>query len=196
VRFHVLTAASMKMAAFWDIVSCSLVEVDRHFWGADCLHHLALMMETVRTYETSVYILESCRLHILLFNIPDFPPGFYWALHLLWESLATEWTTGRFRFEPRQRQESFPLTSVSRLALGPTQLPVQWVPGIKRGRVVPLTTHPYLVPRLWMSRSYTSSRLMRLHRCVVGLLFCFAVTPLISAYSIVHHYLVTFSAVM
>jgi hypothetical protein len=49
---------------------------------------------------------------------------------------------------------------VSRPALGPTQTPVQWVPGvlspgIKRGRGVTLTTHPHLVPRSWMSRSYT-----------------------------------------
>jgi hypothetical protein len=36
--------------------------------------------------------------------------------------------------------------------LGPTQLPVQWVPGVlsrglKRGRGVTLTTHTHLVPR-------------------------------------------------
>jgi hypothetical protein len=30
-------------------------------------------------------------------------------------------------------------------------------PGVKRGRDVTLTTHPHLVPRLSMSRSYTSS---------------------------------------
>jgi hypothetical protein len=30
---------------------------------------------------------------------------------------------------------------------------------------------PHLVPTSWMSRSYTSSPLLRLHRCVVGLLF-------------------------
>jgi hypothetical protein len=45
--------------------------------------------------------------------------------------------------------------------VGPTQPPIQWVPGVlsprvKRGRGVTLTTHPHLVPRLSMSRSYTS----------------------------------------
>jgi hypothetical protein len=34
------------------------------------------------------------------------------------------------RFDLRQRQRIFPLTSESRSALGPTQLPVQWVPGV------------------------------------------------------------------
>jgi hypothetical protein len=39
VRFQILMAANMKMTAFWDIVPCSLVEVDRRFRGAYCLHH-------------------------------------------------------------------------------------------------------------------------------------------------------------
>jgi hypothetical protein len=36
-------------------------------------------------------------------------------------------------------------------------------PGVKRGRGVTLTTHPHLVPRLRMSKSYTSSPPMCLH---------------------------------
>jgi hypothetical protein len=78
------------------------------------------------------------------------------------QRLATGWTTGRSSFDPRQGQRVFPLSSVSRPALGPTQPPVQWVPGVlspglKRGRGVTLTTHPHLVLMSRMSRSYTSS---------------------------------------
>jgi hypothetical protein len=59
------------------------------------------------------------------------------------------------------RGKRFVLCHLSRPALGPTQLPVQRIPGVlspgvKYGRGVTLTTH-YLVPKLRMSRSYTFS---------------------------------------
>jgi hypothetical protein len=35
----VLTAACMKMIVFWDVAPCSLVDSDRRFRVAYCLHH-------------------------------------------------------------------------------------------------------------------------------------------------------------
>jgi hypothetical protein len=48
VRFNFLTAARMNIRAFWDISVCSLVGVI-----------MALIMEAVRTSETSVYSKET-----------------------------------------------------------------------------------------------------------------------------------------
>jgi hypothetical protein len=66
VGFEVLTAVSMKMAVFWVVAQCSLVEVYQRFRGPCSLHHqgdeslmithrslIALMMEAARTSETS-----------------------------------------------------------------------------------------------------------------------------------------------
>jgi hypothetical protein len=39
VGFEVLTAVSTKMAVFWVVVPCSLVEVYQRFRGPCCLHH-------------------------------------------------------------------------------------------------------------------------------------------------------------
>jgi hypothetical protein len=71
LRLEVLTArrvTMLMMAAFWDIVPCSLVEVDLRFRGANCLcqgdHHKALLMTTVRTSKTSVYFKETTRRYI------------------------------------------------------------------------------------------------------------------------------------
>jgi hypothetical protein len=69
---------------------------------------------------------------------------------------------------PGRGERIFPLASVSRPALEPTQSPVQWVPGVlslglKRGWDMTLTTHPILVQRSRISRSYTSSPPKRLH---------------------------------
>jgi hypothetical protein len=76
--------------------------------------------------------------------------------------LATDGRPGDRGSIPGRGERIFPLASVSRPALGPTQPPVQWVPGVlspglKRGRGVTLTTPPHPVPRSRMSRSYTSS---------------------------------------
>jgi hypothetical protein len=39
MRFQALTAASMKLTAFWSIAPCGLVEIDRRFRDAYCLRH-------------------------------------------------------------------------------------------------------------------------------------------------------------
>jgi hypothetical protein len=70
-------------------------------------------------------------------------------------------SVGRPAVNPRQRQRIFHLASASTSALVPTQ-PLSSgyrgsFPELKRGRFVTLTTHPHLVPRPRMSRSYTSS---------------------------------------
>jgi hypothetical protein len=67
----------LTFRVFWYIAPCNLVEVDRRFTDAYCLHYqgdefIYLMMEAVRTYETSVninvttrrYIPEDSKLHI------------------------------------------------------------------------------------------------------------------------------------
>jgi hypothetical protein len=43
---------NMKMAVFWFVALCSMVEVERRFRGACCL--IALVMEAARTSEMLV----------------------------------------------------------------------------------------------------------------------------------------------
>jgi hypothetical protein len=76
------------------------------------------------------------------------------------QCLTTGWT---IRVRSPTEAEDFSSSLASRPALGPTQPPVQWVPWVKRGRGVTLTTHPPLGQRLRMNRSYTASPPKRLH---------------------------------
>jgi hypothetical protein len=56
----------MKVTVFWDVALCSLVEIDRRFRSAYCLHYQALMVEAERTSETPVSIYETTR-----HNVPE-----------------------------------------------------------------------------------------------------------------------------
>jgi hypothetical protein len=67
-------------------------------------------------------------------------------------SIVSDYGLDDQAIEVRSQAEArdFFLTSVSRPALGPTQPPLHWVPGVlspgvKYGRGVTLTTHPHLV---------------------------------------------------
>jgi hypothetical protein len=59
VRFHVITAAIIKMRVFWDIAPCSLDDLDRRF-----RQFIVLMMQVVRISETSVCFNETTRRYI------------------------------------------------------------------------------------------------------------------------------------
>jgi hypothetical protein len=59
---------------------------------------------------------------------------------------ATGWTIGVLRFDSRRGLGILLFTTASKTALGPTQPPIQWVPGA-RSLAVKLTTHLHLVPR-------------------------------------------------
>jgi hypothetical protein len=55
VGFQVLMTASMKMAVFWVVTPCSLVEIYQFFRNTCCLHHQgALMMEAASNSGTLV----------------------------------------------------------------------------------------------------------------------------------------------
>jgi hypothetical protein len=49
LRFQVLTTSNMKMAVFWVVAPCSLVEVYRRFRGAYCSIIKAMMMKAAST---------------------------------------------------------------------------------------------------------------------------------------------------
>jgi hypothetical protein len=57
------TSHKLKMADFWFVAPCSLLEVYQNFRGVCCLHHQGdlQVMEAARTSETSVYFHQTTR---------------------------------------------------------------------------------------------------------------------------------------
>jgi hypothetical protein len=104
----------------------------------------------------------------MLLVVPNSRVPVLWSGDLWWNHLSMIlWWWFYSQLSPAEAKR-FSLYPVSRPALGPTQLPVQWVPGVlspklKSGRGVTLTTHPHIVPKWRMCRSYISSPPKRLH---------------------------------
>jgi hypothetical protein len=69
VRSQVLMMASMKMTAFWDILLCTLTEVDQHFRDAYCIRHQGTLMMAVCTSETSMRLQSTISQKAAIFNL-------------------------------------------------------------------------------------------------------------------------------
>jgi hypothetical protein len=52
--FEVLTAVSTKMAVFWVVAPCSVVEVYQRFRGPCCLHHQG---DGATTQKTAIFVM-------------------------------------------------------------------------------------------------------------------------------------------
>jgi hypothetical protein len=87
-----------------------------------------------------------------------------------WKILQIAWDEIWIEFCFRRRLGIFLFNTASRTALGPTQPPINWVPGALSwgwsGRGVKLTIHLHLVPRSKNEWSYTSTPPIRLHGVV------------------------------
>jgi hypothetical protein len=127
-------------------------------------HHVPLFCYSIAFYRHTKKLVENVFLYSSHLN-----KEICWELGLLSQYsvwLRTRQSGDRDSIPGRGKGVSSSLSA--RPARGHTQFPVQWVPGVlspgvKGGRCVTLTTHPHLVPRSRMSRSYTSSPPKRLH---------------------------------
>jgi hypothetical protein len=87
--------------------------------------------------------------------------------------LTTDWTNG-VRSPSDENVFSTSLCVQTSSEAHPASCPMSTaapLPGVKRGRGVTLTTNPHLVPRSWMSRTYTYSHLVAC-MAVAGQLYC------------------------
>jgi len=51
VKFQVFTAANIKMAVFWKVTPCSLVQRHKNYWDSCCLN----LQSCARKMETACY---------------------------------------------------------------------------------------------------------------------------------------------
>jgi hypothetical protein len=70
VGFEVLTAVSMKIAVFWVVAPCSLVEVYQRLRGPWCLHHKGdlpdyTVLQPRRQQSSYFYIFLACLLYVI-----------------------------------------------------------------------------------------------------------------------------------
>jgi hypothetical protein len=139
--FQALTALRIKMAVCWDVALRGPVEI----------RAISLMMEVLRVFETS-----ACLYQIRRRNTGTF------LLSVSRVAQAVQcWLQAGRPGDPWQRRKDFfcslcpdrfgAHSASCTMSTGVLSL------GVKNGRGVTLTTHPHLVPRSRMSRSYTCS---------------------------------------
>jgi hypothetical protein len=83
VGFEVLTEVSTKMAVFWDVAPCSLVEIYQRFRGHRS-RAIALMMEAASTSETLVNFYQTTRRHIQEDSHLHVPIYMYVCIFIYW----------------------------------------------------------------------------------------------------------------
>jgi hypothetical protein len=116
-------------------------------------------LPSIRNFTETLGLMQRCTKYVLTANFNEYRHCSLIIFNLIhrWRSRGSsvsvvDWTTGRSRFDPRQRQRIFPLTSESGLALGPTQpLSNGYRRPFPAGKAQPErdTDHsPHLVPRL------------------------------------------------
>jgi hypothetical protein len=150
VRFKVLKEASMMFRIiFWDILPCKMIVIpddggSTHLWNV-----------VRQSFYTAVYPRRQfwAKYDGLVFHVGELGSSV---------SIVSRYGLDdrRLRFDPWHRRKDFP--SILCVQTGSGAHPASYSvgtgilsPRVKCGRGVTLTTHPHLVPRSRMSRSYT-----------------------------------------